>query len=155
MSLLDDYKLAELMTPSGSPLPPRGTLGAAATSPVFQDMNGTVVTSIACGQAYTFLVPGYNQVWLTMMKNGQKVFDGLFSVPMPSYVSSCASDPGTYQAIAYDPTTGIVLGTTNFTVLPSTGAGQTISAAFANISPTMLAVGAGVLLLILKKKGRK
>jgi hypothetical protein len=119
LNMLDYYKVSEMMVPSVGPRPPRGTLGAASAQPVFKNAGGSAINSIVCGQPYTFDVPGYNNVWLTMKKDGKETYDGEFSVPMPSYVASCASDPGTYQAIAYDLDSGIVLGTATFQVLPA------------------------------------
>jgi hypothetical protein len=151
----DYYKLAEMMAPQQSPKPARGTMGAAATDPVFKDVNGNPITSIACGGTYTFDVPGYSQIWLTMLKDGVKTFDQLFSVPMPSYVSSCANDVGTYQVVAYDPVSGMVIGKTNFTVLPSSGAGQSVSSFFGSLTPIQIGIGAAVLFFMLKGKKRR
>ena len=115
------FKQYEMSWPSRSPRPPRGTLGAASYQPVFLDVNGNPVTEVVCGDAYTFDVPGWTggQIHLTMTKNGQPAFDDLFTVPMPSYTSTCANDVGTYQVMAYDPLTGILLGQTTFQVAPA------------------------------------
>jgi hypothetical protein len=115
-------KFYEMISPSLTPRPPRGTLGQANTGgPVYLDVNGNPITAIACGGSFTFDVPGsgLSQVWLTIYKNGSKGFDGLFSIPMTSYVTTCDSDVGQYQAIAYDPASGIVLGQTSMNILPA------------------------------------
>lgn len=155
LNLLDYYKVSEMMVPSMGPRPPRGTLGAAASQPVFRNASGAVITSIECGQPYTFDVPGYSHIWLTMKKDGQQTFDGQFSVPMPSYVASCVTDPGTYQAIAYDLDSGMVLGTATFVVLPAGAGGGTPGGAGGGTSDkamgTILIVGLAAYFLFLRK----
>jgi hypothetical protein len=157
LNLLDYYKVSEMMVPSLGPRPPRGTLGAAASQPVFKDASGSVISSIECGQPYTFDVPGYSQIWLTMKKDGQQTFDGQFSVPMPSYVASCATDPGTYQAVAYDLESGIVLGTATFTVLPPGspapgGTPGTTGTVSATVSPALIVAGLVGLWIFTRRK---
>ena len=154
------FRQYEMTWPSLSPRPPRGTLGAAALTPVFLDVNGNPITAIVCGGAYTFDVPGApgGQIWLTMTKDNQQVYNALFGVPMPSYVSSCANDVGTYQVLAYDPVSGILLGQTTFQVLPAgsqvpTGSSTSgISAWLSSLSTPMKIGLAAVAVLLLKGK---
>lgn len=164
MELLDYYKVSEMMVPSMAPRPPRGTLGAAASNPVFKDPSGAVISSIECGQPYTFDVPGYTRVWLTMTRDGNQTFNGEFPVPMPSYVSSCATDVGTYNAIVYDLTSGIVLGQSQFVIHPAGSGGVTPpggpgtgplppGTVSATISPLMIAAGLVGLYLFTRKSG--
>jgi hypothetical protein len=155
-------RMFEMIGPSLSPNPPRGTLGQANTSgPTYFDVNGKPITSIQCGGAFTFDVPGsgLNQIWLTIYKDGKKTYDALFTIPMPSYVTTCETDIGNYQVIAYDPASGIVLGQTSMVITaaggappPSTGGG--ILAWFSNLgTPAKLAlVGGGAFLLLRKKR---
>lgn len=156
-------KVSEMNLASKMPAPPRGTMGAAATPPVFFDANGNVITGIDCGQPYTFDVPGsgLSQIWLTEYKNGQKTYDNVFSLPMPSYVSSCENDIGTYQVIAYDLDSGLVLGQTTFTIYPagttvpasgSTSITSSLSNFWNNLSTIekVLLVGGGAFLLMKK-----
>lgn len=160
--------LYEMSAPSYSPAPPRGTLGAAAVNPVFQDVSGNIITSIPCGGTYTFTVPGYEgkNVWLTMWHDGVKGFDGLFPIPMYPYTSNCVSEPGAYQAVVYDPDTDIVIGQTTFSVVPSSGVPPVIPAPpnvtsggpsfLSSLTTTQKALlAAAAALLFLKKKGRK
>lgn len=161
MDLLDYYKVSEMMVPSMAPRPPRGTLGAAASAPVFKNAAGAVITAIECGQPYTFDVPGQSQIWLTMTRDGNQTFNGQFSVPMPSYVSACATDVGTYNAIAYDLASGMVLGQTQFTITPAgsggvpPGGGNTppVGTVSAQISPLMIVAGLAALYFLVGKKG--
>ena len=118
-------RMFEMIGPSLTPRPPRGTLGQANTSgPTYFDVNGKPITSIVCGSAFTFDVPGsgLSQIWLTIYKDGAKTYDALFPIPMPNYVTSCDSDVGHYQVIAYDPSSGIVLGQTQMAILAAGGA---------------------------------
>ena len=113
-----------MVGPSLSPLPPRGTLGQANTSgPTYFDVNGKPINTIQCGGAFTFDVPGsgLTSIWLTIYKNGQKTYDGLYTIPMPSYITSCESDIGQYQVVAYDPASGIALGQTQMAITPAGG----------------------------------
>lgn len=116
-----EQKLFEMIQPGLSPLPPRGTLGQATHNPVFYDTNGNPITAIVCGGSFTFDVPGsgLSQIWLTIIKDGTKTFDGLFSIPMSTYVSTCSNDVGNYQHLAYDPSSGMLLGQTSFAILPA------------------------------------
>jgi hypothetical protein len=150
-----EQQLAEMIGPSMSPKPPRGTLGAAGNPPVFLDVSGNPISSIVCGGSYTFDVPGATggQIWLTMSKDGNKVYDALFPVPMPSYASSCANDVGTYVAMAYDPSTGTLLGQTTFTILPASGvSAQGVLHWLSSLStPAKIGLGIGALLLLRRK----
>lgn len=133
---------------------PGGIRGLRAISgPQFQDTNGNVISTIACGQSYIFDVPGYSSVHLVLTKNGLPDFDGGFNVPMAPYLANCMTDPGTYVATAYDQSSGANLGTTTFVVTGATG----IQQVFAGFTTTELAVGAGLLLFLVmrKKKGKK
>ena len=151
-------RMYELIKPSLSPLPPRGTLGQGNTSgPSYFDVNGNPITSIVCGGSFTFDVPGsgLSQVWLTILKNGTKTFDGLFGIPMPTYITTCANDVGNYQLIAYDPNSGIVLGQTTMNILPATGTvpSSGIASWLANMSTAeKLGLAAGVAFLLLRRK---
>lgn len=155
-------RMYEMIGPSLSPKPPRGTMGQANTGgPVYLDTNGNPITSIQCGGSYTFDVPGsgLTQIWLTLFKNGTKTYDGLFPVPMPSYVTTCENDIGQYQAVAYDPTSGISLGQTTMTITAagttpgSTGGG--ILSTLSNLSTTAkFALAAGAYFLLVKGKRR-
>jgi hypothetical protein len=131
----------------------------AAPGPQFQDVNGNIISSIACGQPYVFDVPGYSSVNLVLLKNGAPDFSGGFNVPMPPYTANCMTDPGVYQATAYDQVSGANLGTVTFTVEQPTGTTGaitgTVNSIFGNLSTTEIAAGAILLLLLLKKKGRK
>lgn len=154
------FKNYEMSWPSMSPAPPRGTLGAAALQPVFMDTSGNPITAIVCGGAYTFDVPGASngQIWLTMNKNGQQVYNALFNVPMPSYTSTCANDVGTYQVLAYDPVTGILLGQTTFQVLPAGSApppapGTSILSSLS--TPELIGIAAAAWFLFFRKGKRK
>lgn len=132
---------------------PGGIRGLRAISgPQFQDVNGNVISSIACGSSYVFDVPGYSTVHLVLTKNGLPDFDGGFDVPMAPYQANCMTDPGVYVATAYDPSSGANLGTTTFTVTGATG----VTSFLSGFTTTELAVGAGlVLFLLMRKKGRK
>jgi len=165
--LRDYQQLAEMTGPSLSPEPPTGTLGAAPTNPVFYDVNGNQITCVVCGDSFTFDVPGsgLSQIWLTVMKNGTKTFDGLFSIPMATYQSTCANDVGQYQHLAYDPNTGILLGQTSFAILAAgqscgpgsvTGGGPTggILQTLENLStPAKIGLAAGIYFLFFRKRG--
>lgn len=121
--LRDYQKLNEAVMTSMSPQPARGMLGSASAPPVYTDANGNTITSVVCGGVIGFTVPGWEgkQIWLTEYKNGTKSYDGLFGVPMAPYTTICGQDEGTYQDIAYDPVSGVVLGQTTFQILPATG----------------------------------
>jgi hypothetical protein len=92
---------------------------SGVSGPVFYNAAGKPITSIACGEAYTFDVAGHTDVWLRQYRNGKLSFDGVFSVPMPSYKSSCANDPGVYLNEVYDLSgsqPGALIGKLTFTV---------------------------------------
>jgi hypothetical protein len=154
-------RMFEMIGPSLSPFPPPGTLGQANTrSPTYFDVNGKPITSIQCGGAFTFDVPGsgLNQIWLTIYKDGTKTYDALFSIPMPTYVTTCEADIGNYQVIAYDPASGIVLGQTSMVItsasgMPSPSSGGGIVSWLSNLStPAKLALAGGAFFLVRKKK---
>jgi hypothetical protein len=155
-------KIYEMTAPSLSPAPQLG----AGSGPTYLDVNGKPITSIVCGQPFTFDVPGsgLSQVWLTIYKDGTKTYDALFSIPMPSYVTSCESDVGNYQVIAYDPSSGIVLGQTQMAILaagsatPGGGppapvpAPTGIGAWFSNLSTgAKLGIAAGAAYFLMKR----
>ena len=151
----DTYKLGEMLLPSQSPAPPRGTLGAAATDPVFKDASGNPISSIVCGGTYSFDVPGRSQIWLTMLRNGTKVFDSLFNVPI-THTAQCGTDEiGQYQVFAYDPPSGMLIGQTTFSILASDGSGGTGTGTglldTLKAHPLLIA-GVALLLLMGKKK---
>jgi len=92
--------------------------------PQFKNMQGQIITSIQCGNSVVFDVPGYSMVWLTRIKNGVQDFDGLYALPVPPYILNCSDDTGSYTLTAYalnpDNTKGVLIGQTNFTVIPQT-----------------------------------
>lgn len=152
-------QMFEMIGPSLSPRPPRGTMGQANTSgPTYLDVNGNPITSIVCGSAFTFDVPGsgLNQVWLTIYKDGQKTYDDLFTIPMPSYITSCDLDVGSYQVAAYDPQSGISLGQTAMVITAAGGGGSTgggITSWLSNLStPAKLAMAIGAGFLLMRKR---
>ena len=152
-------KLYEMIQPSLTPRPPRGTMGQGPTSgPSYFDVNGKPITSIACGGSFTFDVPGsgLSQVWLTIYKNGTKTFDGLFSIPMQTYVTTCDNDIGQYQLQVFDPSSGISLGQTSINITAATGPTTPtggIMAWLQNLTTTekLALAGAGAFLLLRKK----
>lgn len=93
------------------------------SGPTYYDIKGNVITSIKCGNAITFDVPGNKLVWLTRVKNGVQDFNGPYAVPIPPYILSCSADVGNYTVTAYDinpdHSKGALIGTTNFTVTAS------------------------------------
>lgn len=96
---------------------------SSSGTPVFKTMAGSVVNTIQCGNSVIFDVPGYTLVWLVRTKNGVQDFSGPYAVPAPAYVMNCSTDVGSYTLTAYtitpSNTQGTLLGTTNFTVTPS------------------------------------
>lgn len=91
--------------------------------PVFYNMSKQVITSIQCGNSVIFDCPGYSTIWLVRTKNGVQDFSGLYTVPAPPYIMNCSTDPGTYTLTAYavaaNGLQGALLGSTTFTVTPS------------------------------------
>lgn len=155
-------RMFEMIGPSLSPAPAKGTLGQANTrQPTYLDVNGKPITSIPCGGSFTFDVPGsgLNQIWLTIYKDGTKTYDALYSIPMPGYVTSCESDVGTYQVAAYDPQSGISLGQTSMIITPAGGGVPSpspignITSWFSNLSSGMkLALAAAGIFLLMKTR---
>jgi hypothetical protein len=98
-------------------------LSGNTSGPTYYNMNKQPITTIPCGNSIIFDVPGYTLVWLTRSKNGTVDFDGLFRVPIPPYILNCANDVGTYNVTAYainsDQTKGALIGSTTFTVTPT------------------------------------
>lgn len=100
-------------------------------SPTYYNANGQAVTEIECGNSVSFDVPGYKQVWLSQLKNGQLNYDGIFpthqpALPMPLHVLNCATDIGVYDVAVYELTfdenntaiKGKLIGQTKLTVVP-------------------------------------
>lgn len=136
-----NYRLNESTWMSRSP-----GLGLAQTAgPVFRDASGAEISSIKCGEAYSFEVSGYSQVILQLIKDGVVTFNQLFDVPMPLYTTVCATDPGHYDVIVTDPVTGQEIGRTVFDILP----GGFLSGLSTN---TLLIGGAAVVFLMFRKK---
>ena len=93
--------------------------------PLFYNMSKQVITTIACGGSVIFDVTGYTNklVWLVRMKNGVQDFAGLYTISPLPYVMNCSTDVGSYFVSVYtvnpDNSQGLLLGTTSFTVTPS------------------------------------
>jgi hypothetical protein len=105
------------------------------SGPVFKNSAGQVISSIVCGQPYTFDVPGYTRVWLRQYKNGQVNFDGIFPVPMSSYMADCVKDVGTYDNVVgevassggIDNAMGARIGDVSFRVTPAVTTPTTVT----------------------------
>lgn len=140
-------RVAEAIRPSLSPFGVRG-LGQPTTGNArFFDLQGNTITSIECGQAYMFEVPGYTDVWLTVKKDGNITYDSGFAVPMPAYTADCTRDPGHYELIAKTPDGTTEIARASLDILPS-------PSLFAGIPNwTLAAVGVGLLLLMRRKRG--
>lgn len=112
--------------------PVRTSLGALRAGPAaFYNSAGTPISSIGCGQPYTFAVTGYSQVWLVQTHNGTPQYNGVLPVPMAPYTANCSSEPGLYQAMVYTVVNGQqgqFIGSTSLSVL-SNAAAPTSSAA--------------------------
>jgi hypothetical protein len=106
----------------GSPLiaPAQPAQAGQSVNPVFFDVNGNVITQATCGQIYSMTVPGYEGQVLQIVqtKNGAPSFTGPMRMPMGNYASKCSQDEGSYTVQAFT-LAGQMLGSTNFTVLPS------------------------------------
>lgn len=112
-------RVAEAIRPSLSPFGVRG-LGQATTGAArFFDLSGKTITQIECGQSYQFEVPGYSDVWLTVIKDGVITFDSGYAVPMPAYVANCTRDPGHYEVVAKTPDGSQEIGRAVLDILPS------------------------------------
>lgn len=139
------FRLNEMVRPSRVPVGVRGLGQAAAGAVMFKDLNGNVITQIPCGQAYTFDVPGYSNVWLVVVKDGVTTFDSSYAVPMPAYTADCGTDPGHYEIVAREIGTGVEIGRATLDILPA-------PSLIPGISNTMLAVGAVGLFLLMRRK---
>ena len=140
-------RVAEAIRPSLSPLGVRGLGQAAVGGARFFDLQGNTITSIQCGQAYMFEVPGYTDVWLTVTKDGNVTYDSGFSVPMPAYTADCTTDPGHYEVIAKTPDGNTEIARAVLDVLPS-------ASLISGIPNWALAAGAvGLLLLARRRRG--
>lgn len=98
-------------------------LSNKSSGPTFYNMSKQVITSIRCGNSIIFDVPGHSMVWLVRIKNGIQDTNGPYAVPIPPYILNCSTDVGTYNLTAYalnpDNTKGALIGSTTFTVQPS------------------------------------
>lgn len=101
--------------------PIRKSLGALRAGPAsFYNSQGQPISSIPCGQPYTFNVPGYNQVWLVQTHNGVSQYNGILPVPMAPFTANCSSEPGVYNAMVYTVVNGQqgqYIGSTSLSVL--------------------------------------
>ena len=95
---------------------------SANAAPIFYKVPGFPVSSIICGDTYTFDVPGYTTVWIKEWKAGNLIYDKQLNVPKALY-SICNSSEGTYILEAY--TTNFLtgqpdqpLGTTSLSINP-------------------------------------
>ena len=96
-------------------------------------------------------------MWLVLNKDGQQVYNASLGVPMPLHTAQ-DSEIGTWQAVAYDLTTGALIGSVSFAITAAgsgTGTASGISAWLANLTTTQKALGAGAILLLLTAKKRK
>lgn len=138
------WKVAEMSRMSASPL---AGLGLVTTPPVYYaDNSGKPIngTTIPCGNAITFQVPGYTKIWLKRYKNGTLDFDAMFDVPMALYQTDCARDGGSYKADAYDPNSMALIGSAELTI--------TGGSIFGGLSTTtLLLIGAAAFFLLKKK----
>ena len=110
------------------------------------------------------------QVYLIMSKDGQQVYNALFSVPMGLYTST-SDNIGSWIADVYDPVSGAPLGQATLAILPAGGAGGTpgpggtttppgptgtpsgVPGVFSGMSTgTLLALAAGAFILLSGKK---
>lgn len=152
------FKVSEMVGPSRTPKPFRGMgMGSLGqTGPQFLDASGNPITSVQSGQPYGFNVPGYSSVWLILIKDGQQVYNALFSVPMALHTAQ-DSEIGFWQAQAYDPNSGQSLGATTLqiTAASAAGAGAGVTTWLSSLTTTEKLVGAGAILFLLtRKKGR-
>jgi len=150
-------RVNEALRPSLTPTNRRtgdlGRLGLGQVGgPRFFDASGNTITTIECGQSYAFEVPGYTNVWLTVMKDGVTTYDSAtqippstYSVPMPPYQSICGTDSGHYEVIVRDPVTGQEIGRATLDI---TGGGL-----FGLSSSTLMVIGGiGLALLVMRKR---
>lgn len=141
-----------MVAPSFAPKAPAGLSGyglnLGATGPRFFDSSGATITTLPCGVPYSFEVPGYTQVFLHQEKDGVVTYDGMFAVPMLQYSAICGQEEGAYMTTVYDPVSGAIIGSAPMTI---TGPASTTGSFLSSISPTLLLVGAGALLLFMRK----
>lgn len=78
-----------------------GSSGAIQGTPAFY-VGSSPVSSVVCGQTYTFKVDNYSgsQIWLGQTKNDQQTYNGIYSVPA-TYTSVCGRDEGSYNNNVY------------------------------------------------------
>lgn len=108
------------------------------------DVNGNPITSAVCGSVYNMTIPGWEgrSPYILQTKNGASQFSGTMPIPMKNYSSVCQQDEGSYQLQAFDPTSGALIGQTNFTVLPATSASTAASSTAATGATIAPATGA-------------
>lgn len=114
--------------------------------PVFLDSNGNPISSAICGVTpYTFAVPGYSKVWLSQTLNGKMSYDGVYSVPMPSFVADCVSEVGGYQNAVYTVAPGggkgSYIGSVAMTILPNSQPNLPANVATLNQAEGSLCIG--------------
>ena len=169
MGNLLQWKVAEMTQPSRRLA---GLRAMQTNQPYFTDASGNAITQIQAGGAYNFTVAGWEgkQVYLIMSKDGQQVYNALFSVPMGLYTST-SDNIGSWIADVYDPVSGAPLGQATLAILPAGGAGGTpgpggtttppgptgtpsgVPGVFSGMSTgTLLALAAGAFILLSGKK---
>lgn len=122
---------------------PAATPTPQSSQPVFTDTSGKPITSAVCGSIYNMTIPGWEgrSPYILQTKNGAPQFSGTMLMPMGNYASHCNQDEGSYQLQAFDPTSGALIGQTNFTVLPATSASTAPSSTATTGATTSPATG--------------
>lgn len=89
-------------------------------------VNGSPVSQAKVGDVETFNVPGYNRIYIVVIKDGRVQFEGPFSVPMAPYTLG-PQDVGTYQTYSYelnpDGSRGALISSTSIRITSTTTGG--------------------------------